>query len=535
MAVVPLLVLGLIVAGLVYVVRKFMDRNDDAGSDGSDVIPYLLLALAVGTAGFSLAALARTAFPADSFVFDKSSQVATALAGLVVATPIAVYLWRRQALRRESFPASGGWTVYLALIEAVFMTALAITAFKLANLILGDGETTTWADVIVYAGIVAIHEVASRRTPPHSDSADLPRVVGSAIGLVATAIAATGILFWLSEQAYATFAAQAGDEDLMAWISLLIVGGPIWYFRWWRPWPDDSSLPRDAWMFVVSVSALTTAIAAATFTFIQTVLFVLTDTDNAADHFEFIPVALSVGLVALILWSHHRSRLGSERTTAVQSYEYAMTAIGLGSVIGSATWLTALAFGVGDLITVDSAIVISAAIVVLASLAVWWIFWSKAVAAPRDVEATVVPRRFYLLGMGVIMGLTSASALIGALVVLFQMVLGSTEGETLVVQGALFVFAGLATWHLLRENAEDRSLIVSEDIITPFDVTIICSHPGTISTVFSDKARVRVIYRGDEDGVISEDMANRIVGAVDNQSSLVWVDGDGFRVASLRQ
>jgi hypothetical protein len=211
-----------------------------------------------------------------------------------------------------------------------------------------------------------------------------------------------------------------------------------------------------------------------------------------------------------------------------------MTAIGLGSLVGSATWLTALAFGVGDLITVDSRVVISVAIVVLASLSVWWIFWSKAKASSRDVEAASVPRRFYLLGMGVIMGLSSASALIGVLVVLFQMVLGSTEGETLVVQGSLFIFAGLATWHLLRENAEDRSLIVSEDVVTPFDVTIICSHPGVISTLFSDKARVRVVYRGDDEGIISEEMANQIVEEVNHRSSLVWVDEDGFRVASTR-
>jgi len=534
MAVVSLLVLGMIVAGLVLAIRKFMDRNGQASSDGSDVIPYLLLALAMGTAGFSLAALGRAAFPGDVFVFDISGQVATALAGLVVATPIAVYLWRRQAQRRESYPASGGWTVYLALIEAVFMTAFAITAFKLVNLILGDGETTTWADVIVYAGIIAFHEMAIRRTPPRSDSADLPRVVGSAIGLLATAIGAVGIIFWLSEEAYATFSAQAGGEDLMTWISLLIVGGPIWYFRWWRPWPDDSSLPRDAWMFVVSVSALTTAIGVATFTFIQTVVFVFTETDDGAQHFEFLPVAFSVGLIAVLLWAHHRSRLGPERTTAVQSYEYTMTAIGLGSLVGSATGLTALAFGVGDLISVDSRVVISVAIVVLASLSVWWIFWSKAKASSRDVEAASVPRRFYLLGMGVIMGLSAASALIGVLVVLFQMLLGSTEGETLVVQGSLFVFAGLATWHLLRENAEDRRLIVSEDVITPFEVTIICSHPGVISTLFSDKARVRVVYRGDDEGIISEEMANQIVEEVNHRSSLVWVDEDGFRVASTR-
>ena len=534
MALVALLVLGVIVVGLVLAIRKFMDKKGDDSSDGGDVIPYLLLALAVGTAGFSLAALAQTAFPVEAGVFDISGRVATSLAGLVVATPIAIYLWRRQAQRRETFPASGGWTVYLALIEAVFMTAFVVTAFMLANWLLGDGDAVSWADVVVYAGIIAFHEIATRRTPPRSDSSDLPRVVGSAIGLVATATAAGGLLFWLSEEVYATFAPQAGGGELMTWVALLIVGGPVWYVRWWRPWPDESSLPRDAWLFLVSVAALAVTTVAATFIFIQTVVFVFTETDEAAQHFEILPGAFSIGLVALLLWAHHRSRLGAERTAAVQAYEYAMAAIGLASLVGTATWLTALAFGVGDLITVDASVVVSSAIAVLVSLMIWWMFWSKTQSAPRDVESTSTPRRFYLLGMGVIMGLTSASALIGALVVLFQMVLESADGQTLVVQGALFVFSGLTTWHLLRENAEDRALIVSEDVVTPFNVTIVCSHPGMISTEFSDKARLRIIYRDDDEGVISEEMATQIVEEVNHKSSLVWVDRDGFRVASAR-
>jgi Domain of unknown function (DUF5671) len=535
MAAVALLILGAIVVGLVFAIRKFMDNKDDVGSDGGDVIPYLLLALAVGTAGFSLAALARTAFPAESFVLDRSGDVATALAGLVVATPIAVYLWRRQAKRREQFPASGGWTVYLALIEAVFMTALVITAYTLINWILSDGDKSTWADVLVYAGIVVFHEMATRRSPPRSDSAELPRVVGSAIGLISTSIAVTGIFFWLLDEVYATFSPQAGGGGLMTWVSLLIVGAPVWFFRWWLPWREESSLPRDAWLFVVSVAALATAIGAATFTIIQTTVFVLTETADAGQHFESLPEALSVGLVALILWPHHRSRLGSERTVAVQAYEYAMAAIGLGTLVGSSTWLTALAFGGGDLITVDAAVVISAAGVVLVALGVWRMFWSKATNAPRDLEVVSTPRRFYLVGLGVVMGLTSAAALIGALVVLFQMVLGSTQAETLFVQGALFIFSGLATWHLLRENAADRSLIVSEDVVTPFDVTIVCSHPGMVSTLFSDKARIRVLYRGDDEGVITDGMAETIVAEVDNKSSIVWVDAEGFRVATARK
>jgi hypothetical protein len=69
----------------------------------------------------------------------------------------------------------------------------------------------------------------------------------------------------------------------------------------------------------------------------------------------------------------------------------------------------------------------------------------------------------------------------------------------------------------------------------PFAVTVICSHPGTLATRFPEEATVRVLYRGDDVGMIDDEMAASIVAAVDGRSSLVWVDGDGFRLAAARE
>jgi hypothetical protein len=136
--------------------------------------------------------------------------------------------------------------------------------------------------------------------------------------------------------------------------------------------------------------------------------------------------------------------------------------------------------------------------------------------------------------MAIVTGLTAAGALIGTLVVLFQRLLGSSSGDTLVVQGSLFVYAGLATWHLLRTNAADKELIVSEEVITPFAVTVICSHPGMLAARFPKEAKLRVVYRGDDVGVISDEMADEIVATVGHTSSIVWVDDGGFRIAPAR-
>lgn len=534
MPVLTLLILGGIVVGAIALVRRVMEKRGGGSSDGGDVIAYLLLALSVGVAVFALAALGRAAFPGDSFVSDTSQQLATSLAGLVVATPIAVFLWRREAKRRLAYPRSAGWTVYLSLIEAVFMTALVIAGNSILNWLLSDGRLPDWTDVLVFGGVVAFHEIATRRTPPRSDGSDLPRVVGSAIGLITTAIGLGGILYWLFQTLYSTLAVTAGGPEIGTWLAIFLIGVPVWLSRWWRPWPDDAGLPRNAWTFLVAVAGLSTAIGALAGIVLRTLDYLLTDTSSAGEHFEFLPVVLSIGIVGGLAWAHHRHRLGPNRTDPVRAYEYSMSAIGLGSAIGAGTALMTMAFGPSDLVRPSADAVIAVSTILVFALGVWLWFWSRATKAPREMEVGTAPRRFYLVGFAVVTGLVSAGALIGTLVILFQRLLGSGGDDTLAIQASLFIFAGLATWHLLRVNAQDRDLIASDEVVTPFNVTLVCSHPGLIATGFPKEAKLAVIYRDDDVGIIDDTMASEIVEAVGHTSSLVWVDEDGFRVAPSR-
>lgn len=146
---VGLVILGGIVIGIIAVVRNRLGRADGSGDSG-DVMAYLLLALAFGTAAFSLASLGRTAFPGDTFVFDTTTQVATALAGLVVSAPIAFFLWRRQAERRSTHTSDAGWIVYLALMEGIFLTAFVVVATQLVSWALGTSDNPKWTDVLVF-------------------------------------------------------------------------------------------------------------------------------------------------------------------------------------------------------------------------------------------------------------------------------------------------------------------------------------------------------------------------------------------------
>ena len=409
---ISLLILGGIVVGVIAMVRRVMEKRGGGPSDGGDVLAYLLLALSVGIAAFALAELGQAAFPGDSFVSDTSQLVATSLAGLVVATPIAAFLWRRETKRRLAYPRSAGWTVYLSLMEAVFMTALVVAGYSVLNWLLSDGRRPDWTDVLVFGGVIAFHEIAARRTPPQSDGSDLPPVVGSAIGLITTAIGLGGLLYWLLQTLYSTLAATAGGPEVGTWIAVFLVGVPVWLFRWWRPWPDEPGAHRNAWTFLVAVAGLSTAIGASMGMVILTLTYLFTDTSPPGEHFEAVPAALSVGIVGGLAWAHHRRRLGTDRTDPVRAYEYSMAAIGLGSAIGGATALMTMALGPSDLVRPDADAVIAVATILVFALAVWLWFWSKATKAPRELEACTTPRRFYLVGFAVVTGLVSAGALI---------------------------------------------------------------------------------------------------------------------------
>lgn len=530
--VIPLAIIAVVVS---VAVQRVQRRHGAGGREGADLLAYLLLALAVGTVGFSLAGLGRAAFPGQLLVIDAQRQVALALAGLVVATPVAWILWRRQARRREQHPGSPGWTVYLALVEAVFLISLVVAAHQLLRWAAGAGDLPAWTDVVVYGAVVAFHEWAARSTPPGSDAAELPRVVGSAIGLVTTAIGVGGMLHWLLQQVYATLTPIAGGAELATYVALTVVGAPVWIYRWWRPWPAAPGAPRQVWNAVTSVSGLVVAVGSAAAMTVAALTFLLTDTAPAGAHFDFLPGALATGVVGILVWAHHRDRLGSERAEGVRAYNYAMAAIGLIWAVGGATALATLALEAADVLRPGGDAVITAATILVIALAVWWWFWSRAGRAPREMEAASISRRVYLLGLGVVAGLTSAGALIASLVIVFQRALGvvATTGS-LALPLSLFVFAGLATWHLLRTNHHDRGLLASDEVVTPFDVTIICSHPGMIAARFPKEARVRVVYRNDDVGQIDDHTADAIVETVGTRPSLVWVDESGFRVAPAR-
>ncbi|MFZ0014686.1 MAG: DUF5671 domain-containing protein [Acidimicrobiia bacterium] len=527
LAILPLLVLLAIVMVVVIVVQRSMKKGEDKGG-GADIISYLVLALAMGITGFALVQLATTAFPGDRFVFDPAQDVATALAGLVVATPFVVYFWRRQAARRVIYPASPGWTVYLALMQLVFLSAFVTSAVLVVDGWLSGDPNGAWVPTIVFGGLVGFHEMAARRTPPRSDAGELARVIAAAIGLVTAAVGLAGTL-----DAVFSLPFQDISREFSPWPAMLIVGAPIWGYQWFRKWDQEPGMPRVVWSVVVSIGSFVAVVGAGTALVALVLQYLFGDVPPAGQHFGSAPAALAILVTFLAVWVVHRRWLGSDRTNPLRAYEYAVAAVGLVTAEIGSVVLTIIAFDRSQIVGGGTGDVIGVATSLVAGLVVWLVFSRRWLRGDPGAEATAWPRRVYNLGLGVAFGLVAAGGLITCLFILLQRIIGDGDDSSLSIPLPIFVYSALGAWYLLAAHARDRANMEREDVVTPFAVTVICAHPGPIATKFPKQARLTVIHRADGIGVIDEDRADEIVAAVGHRPSLVWVEDDGFRVAAM--
>jgi hypothetical protein len=536
MGLLAIILLLAVVVGVVIMAaqRSKAPRGEEAGSNGGDVVAYLVLAMSMGVAGFSLADLASTAFPGETFVFDPAEEVATSLSALIVATPFLLYFWRRQARRRQVHPRSAGWTIYLTLIELTFMTAFVVASVVFVNGLVAGDLTSAWTGVLVFGAILVFHEYATRVTPPLSDAGELRRVVGSAIGLITATSGLIGVLSEVIGFGLEAFGVDPLELGFEPWLAMLIVGTPIWWFRWLRPWDSEPALPRLTWIVIVATAALAVCLGAATSLAVMASQFVLADTPPSGQHFANLGVALAFVLSGFLVWALHRRSLREAPRTAYRFYAYSLAAIGLTTAVSMAIALTVSTFDRTLIVGGSEADIVTFAVVVLAGAAAWLVFERRATNAEASPDIMSWPRRLYTLGFGAIFGLVAAGALIATIFVLLRRVLTGWLGDSVLTPGIFLVYSGLVSFYLLRMYAAGRAAAPPADIVAPFQVTIICSHPGLISTKFHEQARLRVLHHDGADGSITEEMADEIVAAVGNRNSYVWVDEDGFRVVPMR-
>lgn len=522
-----LLLAAIVVGGSVLLIRAVSSKSQ---SVGADLIAYGLLGIFVGGTVWSLILLARAAFPDQNLIGEASqSELAGALAGIIVAGPVAYILWRRQDERRSQFPESSGWSVYLAVTDAIYLTWLVVYAVLILFALLGDGDFPRITDVLIIAGVVALHEWASRVDQPAGNISQIHRVVGSFIGLTTLAGGIGWILFWVFERIYGSFTATAGSSQLAIGISMTVVGGIVWGVRWLSPWQEPADGTKSTYLVLVVTFSFLTAVATATALVVLLVVYFLDQPTSPGRHFESVPGLLAVLITAGLVWFHHRPALGEQRNDAERSYQYLTAAFALVTGIGSGVALARILFTADSLIDNVAAAGISLVIALAVAAVVWWLFWSEAQAAPRTEEAASLPRKFYVIGMAVILGLVTAGAVVGVLLYVFQSVFGlDPQPSTLVTELTLAALAGAATFHLISQNKADSELREKPGS-RPYLLTVICSHPGPLASKLPKEASLRIIHRGDEIGVVTDEMATAIAAQTVGYDSIIWIDEDSFK------
>jgi hypothetical protein len=520
----------LVIAAIVAVVKAFSGKEQER-SDGGDLVAYGLLAIFVGGLVWALFLLGRAAFPGTDIVGTTRGDLAGALAGLIVAGPLTYYLWRRQDERRKEFPDSVGWPLYLALTDAIYLTWLVVYVVMIIAAIFADNDLPRFTDVLIVAGVVGLHEWASRTDRPGSNVSQIHRVVGSLIGLVTLAVGAGLLLYSLFVTVYGTFYANAGDPVFEVGVGMTVVGAAVWAWRWLQPWTEKPDGTRLTYLVLVSYSSMATMVAATTSVAIFVATYLLDQPDSPGSHFEPLTALLAVLIVSAMVWWHHRPKLGPERTDSVRAYEYLLMATGMGTAIGTGTALVAIVFEESPLVDSLATVAVSLVLSFAAAALLWWMFWTNAQETPRAEEAASFPRRFYLLGMAIILGLIAAGAVVGVLLFVFQALFGlEPEPSTLVVELTLAVLAGGAAYHLYANYRADSGLR-AEAKSKPYVLTVITSHPGPLASALPDEAKLKVIRRGDSVGAIDDDLAARIVEATRGVDSIVWVGEHGFESA----
>lgn len=526
----PLVLLALLVGGG-FLLVKAVSSKGGGGSVGGDLIAYGLLAIFIGGTVWALFLLGRAAFPGNTIVNMSQQDLAGALAGLIVSGPIAVVLWRRQERRRNVDPGDVAWSIYLAFIELVFLTWLVVYAVMILSALFGSGDYPRVTDVIIVAGVVGLHEWAARVDRPGGAISQIYRVVGSGIGLITLAIGTGWVLWWVFDKLFSTFTATAGDVEVAVGAAMFIVGALVWGYKWLRPWdqekPDGTFL---TYVVLVLLWSLTAAIGVATAIAIIVLVYFFESPESPGAHFEAIPGLTAVLITAGLIWYHHRPRLGPARSDAVRAYQYIMAAIGLGTAIGSAVFLITLAFRTQLIAGDTSTAAVGAVMVTVVAALVWWFFWTDVQAAPRTTEAASLPRKFYVIGGAIILGLIAAGAVIGVLLFMFQQLLGlDPQTSTLATELGLALLTGGAAWHLFTQNKADGELREGPES-KPYLVTVICGNPGTLQSLLPREASLRIIYRGDGIGEIDDDTANRIVERTRGVDSIVWIGESSFEV-----
>ncbi|MCH8973511.1 MAG: hypothetical protein IH869_00395, partial [Chloroflexi bacterium] len=374
---VPLLIIGLIVWGIVSAVRRPGATAQEPGIGSVRRLFFYglaFIALMLATLGLTLIVgrLIGLVF-LDEIARRGSGQFAFGIAATIVGFPVWALLWRAAQRSIDRYAAERGTLgrkvyVYLVLFVAAAVVALNLTR-SIGSALEGSAEALAGiGPVLVWGGLWFVHwrwETAEGQpTGVARSTRRLYAYLTSTYGLVLLAVGAGLLLASLLGTAYDRVFGGAfigpgpgvWNEQLRGAIAPGLVGALWWWFHWHRLSADDAdSLLRQIVIYIVAIfGGVITVIGATAVALFTTFEWVLDRPalTGAAVHFDGLPAAFVTALVAGGVWGYHRTVVfaeaeaaGTRLVSARRAYRYLTAAVGLGTLAVGLTVLFAVAIG----------------------------------------------------------------------------------------------------------------------------------------------------------------------------------------------
>ncbi len=550
---IELVILGGIVWAIVAAVqRRHEGGQRDIGSAFSvrRMFTYIMLFAAMIISAMGLTGLLGELM--SSAAARADSTMAGPLAMTVVGIPVLAGLARWVRRTHDTDPdekRSIGWSLY---VNAALITSLSVGvgfAFAVAdNVIDGNWRGPAVAGLIVWTAAWLSHWRVWRWAPPEL----MPRLhiwAGSIIGLWAGAISAGIVINGGIERVFAQASdvAAAATDPPSLWLPLtgVIIGGVVWTWHWLRH--GLSSARTEGWHVTVLLfgvlAGLISAVAGAGFALYLALEWLVGDpgTTSAVAHFEQMSAPLAAVAVGLVVWRYYRSILGPsasrERTELDRVYDYLVAAVGLGTVaIGVVMLVMALFAALSPSIAGSEGgnMLLAAITLFVVGAPVWGVAWrrAQALAAGDDAEVRSTVRRTYLFGVFGVGGLVSFGALIAALVVVFEALLGERTGAVaadLDLPVALLATTGvIAAYHWMvyraERHVEPAAVAMLQDVLFVGDGDI-----DTGELAARIHARVRMLHRLDvaEGAAVDMDSVVDAIAHTEGKHLLVVAGSNG--------
>lgn len=575
----------LVVVGLGVLIARAV-RGDDAEVDWGglvlDAFQNLTTMVLAFTGTWGLAQLLEVALDGPGLVrIDEA--LAEPVTFTVVGLPLfAAALWwvlrrvREDRHRRESL----AWAAHLGIVEIVALVVAMVATWDLARYLLegpldaGDGWAGPTARLVVWGALWALYHVLGGRYGGRR-WAIIHVLVGSAIGLGTLATGLGQLLESLVERLLFGEALVV-DDGATRPLVLVVLGAVVWIVYWLA---DGVTRDRDRWWYgwvllgPVLTGLLWAVSALGYVVFVVAVWFLGEPTGGFVEHFEEVPVALAVAIVAAAAWFVHRSLLVSRderpRTELDRIHDLVLAGVGLLAAAGGvAAILVAIieatvgpgTAGVGD----EPVNTLLGAVTFIAiGGPIWWRSWQRmqrlARLAPRDADRAVVDdtdpgraerhspsRRIYLFALFGVGGLVAVVTVLGGIVGFMEDLFAGDLGRetlrdgrfalaTIVVVGAVAAYHWMVWRRDVAQGEQDPTITAGRRY--PRRVTLVGVADDAIVKTLSAATggRVELLERGDVvtppwdlDG-LTTDLADRDVDHV-----MVVADHTGPEVIPIR-